>query len=80
MGVKRLELEADHSLPSSAEAKNAWSYTSSPHTPSWRGAYFEVLRIKGEGNFVPVLNNAMKTHRWIGSIAPHILKLGTSWR
>jgi hypothetical protein len=30
LGVKRLELEADHSPPSSAEIKNAWSYTSTP--------------------------------------------------
>jgi hypothetical protein len=28
--VKRPEREADHSPPSSAEAKNAWSYTSTP--------------------------------------------------
>jgi hypothetical protein len=30
--------EADHSPPSSAEVKNAWSYTSTPHTSSWHGA------------------------------------------
>jgi hypothetical protein len=29
--VKRPGLEADHSLPSSAEVKNTWSYTT--HTP-----------------------------------------------
>jgi hypothetical protein len=29
-GVKRLGREADHSPPSSAEVKNAWSYTSIP--------------------------------------------------
>jgi hypothetical protein len=28
--VKRLEREADHSPPSSAEVKHAWSYTSTP--------------------------------------------------
>jgi hypothetical protein len=28
LGVKRLGLEADHLPPSSAEVKNAWSYTS----------------------------------------------------
>jgi len=28
LGVKRPEHEADHSLPSSAEVMNAWSYTS----------------------------------------------------
>jgi hypothetical protein len=30
LGVKRPGREADHSLPSSAEVKNAWSYTSVP--------------------------------------------------
>jgi hypothetical protein len=30
MGVKRPEHEADHSPSSSAEVKNAWSYTSTP--------------------------------------------------
>jgi hypothetical protein len=30
LGVKRPGCEADHSLPSSAEVKNAWSYTSTP--------------------------------------------------
>jgi hypothetical protein len=28
--LKRPEIEADHSLPSSAEVKNAWRYTSTP--------------------------------------------------
>jgi hypothetical protein len=30
LGIKRPEREADHSPPSSAEVKNAWSYTSIP--------------------------------------------------
>jgi hypothetical protein len=30
LGVKWLEHESDHSPPSSAEVKNAWSYTSTP--------------------------------------------------
>jgi hypothetical protein len=30
LGVKRLGREADHSPPTSAEVKNAWSYTSTP--------------------------------------------------
>jgi hypothetical protein len=30
LGVKRPGCEADHSPPSSAELKNAWSYTSTP--------------------------------------------------
>jgi hypothetical protein len=33
-GAKRPGREADHSPPSSAEVKNAWNYTSTPHTPS----------------------------------------------
>jgi hypothetical protein len=30
LGVKRPEREADHSPPSSAEVKDAWSYTTTP--------------------------------------------------
>jgi len=30
--------KADHSPPSSAEVQNAWSYTSTVHTSSWREA------------------------------------------
>jgi hypothetical protein len=37
-GVKQPWCEADHSPLSSAEVKNAWSYTSTPNTSSWRGA------------------------------------------
>jgi hypothetical protein len=37
LGVKRAEREDDHSPLSSAEVKNAWSYTSAFHTSSWRG-------------------------------------------
>jgi hypothetical protein len=33
-GVKLPRCEADHSPPSSAEVKNAWSYTSNPHMSS----------------------------------------------
>jgi hypothetical protein len=37
--VKRPVRETGHSPPSSAEVKNAWSYTSTPLiTPSWRDA------------------------------------------
>jgi len=50
-GGKAAGLEADHPPPSSVEAKNTWSYTS---TPSWRGAqlkkkhgdYFTYLLIE----------------------------------
>jgi hypothetical protein len=31
--------EDDHSPPSSADVKNAWSYNYIPPTSSWRGAY-----------------------------------------
>jgi hypothetical protein len=34
-GVKWLECEADFSPPSGAEAKNAWSYTSTHQMSSW---------------------------------------------
>jgi hypothetical protein len=36
--VNRAEHEANHSPLSSAEIKNAWSYTYGPHTSLWRGA------------------------------------------
>jgi transposase len=38
LGVKRLERQANHWPPYSAEVKNAWSYTSTLHTFSWCGA------------------------------------------
>jgi hypothetical protein len=37
--VKQPGCEADHSPPSSAEVKNAWSYTSTPPATSWRAAW-----------------------------------------
>ena len=37
--VKWSDREADRSTPCSAEIKIAWSRTSTPNTPSWRGAY-----------------------------------------
>ena len=33
--VKWPRCEADRSQPSRTEVMNAWSYTSTPHTPSW---------------------------------------------
>jgi len=30
--------ESEHSLPSNDEVNYAWNYTSTPHTPLWRGA------------------------------------------
>jgi hypothetical protein len=46
LGLKRPGREADHSPPSSAEVKNAWSYPL-PNTPSWRGA-----QLKHRDNFI----------------------------
>jgi hypothetical protein len=37
-GVKRKGREADHSPPTTAEVKNAWIYTTTPHTFSWGSA------------------------------------------
>jgi hypothetical protein len=46
LGVKPPERETDHSLPSNAEVRKAWSYTSTPNTLSWRGA-----QLKHRDNF-----------------------------
>jgi hypothetical protein len=37
-GVKRKGREADHLLPTSAEVKKMWIYTSTPHASSCRNA------------------------------------------
>jgi hypothetical protein len=42
LGVKRPSHEADHSPPSVAEVTNAWNYTSTLHTSSWRGAWLST--------------------------------------
>jgi hypothetical protein len=42
LGIKRPGREADHPPPASAEVKNAWSYTSTPNTSSWRGVYLRT--------------------------------------
>jgi hypothetical protein len=36
-GIEQLGPEPDHSLSPTADVKNAQSYTSLPHTSSWRG-------------------------------------------
>jgi len=36
-GIKQLGCEVDHSAPSSTKAKNAWSYTTTPHMSLWCG-------------------------------------------
>jgi hypothetical protein len=40
--VQRPGREAHHSPPSNAEVKNEWSYTSTPPTSSWRGAWLST--------------------------------------
>jgi hypothetical protein len=42
LGAERLGFEADHSPPSSAKAKNAQSYISTPNMPSWCSAYLST--------------------------------------
>jgi hypothetical protein len=45
LGVKRPKLKPEHSPPSSAEVKNAWSYTSTPLImPSWHRDIFTLSR------------------------------------
>jgi len=48
LGVKQQGRITDHSPPSSAEVKYAWSYTSTLHTPSGRDAQ---LKEKHRNNF-----------------------------
>jgi hypothetical protein len=54
-GVKRPGSEADDPPPSTAEVKNAWSYTYTPHTSSRRGfqlstGYVFMARCLGTDN------------------------------
>jgi hypothetical protein len=53
-GGKAAGREADYLLPSSAEVKNTWIYTSTPHTPSWRGT-----QLKHRDNFTFTLYQNM---------------------
>jgi hypothetical protein len=46
LGVKRPGREHDHSPPSSAEVKNAWSYTSTP-----QNAFIAWYSVKAQGQF-----------------------------
>jgi hypothetical protein len=43
-GLKRPECEVDHTLPSTAEVQNKWSYTSAPppYMTSWPGQTFTL--------------------------------------
>jgi len=46
MGVKQLEHEADHSLPSGAKVKKEWSYNSTP-----RYVFMAWCLVKHKDNF-----------------------------
>jgi hypothetical protein len=46
LGIKRPGREADHSLPSSSQVKNAWSYTSTPQY-----VFMAWCLFKRRGNF-----------------------------
>jgi hypothetical protein len=41
-GVNRPRREGDHSPASTAEVKNAWRYTSTPHSSPWHGAWLST--------------------------------------
>jgi hypothetical protein len=51
-GLKRPGRETDHLPPSSAEVKNTWIYTTTPHTSSWHSVGttlpFTILDSKNE--------------------------------
>jgi hypothetical protein len=51
LGVKRPGREADHSPPSSAEVKNAWSYTSTPQHTFMAWCSFKKKRKAYRDNF-----------------------------
>lgn len=42
LGVQWVEHKADHSSPSNAEFKNAWSFTSTPPVPSLHDPHSEL--------------------------------------
>jgi hypothetical protein len=50
-GIKRLGRKADHSPPYRAEAKNAWSYTSTP-----QHVFISWLLVKHRDNFILILD------------------------
>jgi len=67
-GLKRLFYEADHLPPSSAEFKNVWGYTSSPHTYSWRDTWLSTrtnlpIHLQRLSSFRHLLGKCMKLSR-----------------
>lgn len=61
-GVKYLGLEANHSLPSSAKVKNAWSYISTPPCVF-------MACCSSTGTTLPL--SAVSTHRYVNMAATH---------
>jgi hypothetical protein len=68
LGVKLPRRETDRSLPSSAEVKNAWSYTSTPNMPSW---FMEWCSVTVYGK---LYNEHTETRIWLRSEFPYFLK------
>jgi hypothetical protein len=64
LGVKRPGREADHSSPSSAEIKNAWSYISTPQY-----VFMAWCLVKHRDNFTFTFTQTLT----------HVLSLGTAF-
>jgi hypothetical protein len=75
LGVKRPEREADHSLQSSAEVKNGWSYTSIPQIPSWNGAQIRNFTFTYYGNIRTTEMLYTRFHQNISEYCKHIHKI-----
>jgi hypothetical protein len=58
LGVKQLGREADHTAPSSAEIKNAWSYTSTPQY-----AFMAWCSVKAQGQLYLLAPHPCRTER-----------------
>jgi len=63
LGIKRPGREADHSPPSSAEDKNAWSYTSSPSI-RLHGVVLSEEKVQGQLYLFHVNNNEVLRNDW----------------
>jgi hypothetical protein len=59
VGIKRPGREADHSPPSSADVKNAWSYTS---TPQYAFMAWCSVKTQGQLHLYLYVSNPMSMH------------------
>jgi hypothetical protein len=66
-GIKRSRLKTDHSPLTSAEVKNTWIHTSTPHTFSWRSAQLVKRRI----NFAFFIKESYETNMLGGQNAEY---------